>query len=73
MTMQDRTKIMFAEQLETMLKTMPLDKIRIVDLCQQCGAAPPTFYYHFHDKYELVGMAIRRHSYCNKRFSPLPI
>ena len=54
MPMQDRTKLMFAEQLETMLKAIPLEKVRIVDLCRRSGATPPTFYYHFHDKYELV-------------------
>lgn len=54
MPMQDRTKLMFAKQLEAMLKTISLEKIRIVDLCRCCGATPPTFYYHFHDKYELV-------------------
>ena len=54
MKMQDRTKIMFAEELETMLRSQPLEKIHIVDLCRRCGATPPTFYYHFHDKYELV-------------------
>ena len=54
MHMQERTKVMFAKELESMVKTLPLEKIRIVDLCKRCGATPPTFYYHFHDKYELV-------------------
>jgi AcrR family transcriptional regulator len=58
--MQDRTKIMFAEQLETMLETMPLAKVRIVDLCKRCGTTPPTFYYYFHDKYELVAWIFLR-------------
>ena len=52
--MKDRTKIMFAEELNEMLKTMPLSKVRILDLCKRCGATPQTFYYHFKDKYELV-------------------
>ena len=52
--MKDRTKIMFAETLEEMLKDMPLEKVRVAKLCEQCGATTPTFYYHFHDKYELV-------------------
>ena len=54
MQMKDRTKIMFAESLEEMLHDMPLDKVRIVKLCEKCGATTPTFYYYFHDKYELV-------------------
>lgn len=52
--MKDRTKIMFAEQLEKMLETMPLEKVRVSRLCKLCGATPPTFYYYFHDKYDLV-------------------
>ena len=54
MQMKDRTKIMFADTLEEMLKEMPLDKVRIAKLCERCGATTPTFYYYFHDKYELV-------------------
>ena len=52
--MKDRTKIMFADTLEEMLREMPLDKVRVSRLCARCGAAAPTFYYYFHDKYELV-------------------
>ena len=54
MQMKDRTKIMFAETLEEMLQTMPLEKVRVAKLCERCGATTPTFYYYFHDKYELV-------------------
>lgn len=54
MGMRDRTKAMFAEELERMLETIPLDKVHVVDLCRRCGATPPTFYYHFRDKYDLV-------------------
>lgn len=54
MQMKDRTKIMFAETLEEMLREMPLDKVRVAKLCEKCGATTPTFYYYFHDKYELV-------------------
>lgn len=52
--MKDRTRIMFAEELEEMLKTTELDKIRVSTLCKRCGTTTPTFYYYFHDKYELV-------------------
>jgi len=45
---------MFAEELVRMLETMPLEKVRVVDLCRRCGATPPTFYYHFKDKYDLA-------------------
>ena len=54
MQMKDRTKIMFADTLEELLREMPLDKVRVAELCRRCGASAPTFYYYFHDKYELV-------------------
>ena len=54
MQMKDRTKVMFAVALEELLEEMPLEKVRVARLCERCGAAAPTFYYYFHDKYELV-------------------
>ncbi len=54
MIMKDRTKIMFAETLKEMLLETSMEKIRVTELCRKCGATPPTFYYYFHDKYELV-------------------
>ena len=54
MQMKDRTKLMFADTLIEMIQTTPLSKIRVAKLCEKCGATPPTFYYYFHDKYELV-------------------
>ena len=54
MQMKDRTRAMFAEELENMLANKPLNKIRVIDICRKCGATPPTFYYHFHDKYDLA-------------------
>ena len=54
MGMKDRTRIMFAETMEEMLKEMPMSKVRVTALCDRCGATTPTFYYYFHDKYELV-------------------
>ncbi len=54
MQMKDRTKIMFADALEEVLRSLPLEKVRVAKLCELCGATTPTFYYYFHDKYELV-------------------
>ena len=54
MQMKDRTKTMFADMLEQMLLTTPMEKVRVSRLCELCGATTPTFYYYFHDKYELV-------------------
>ena len=44
----------FALALEGMLSEMPLDKVRVNELCRRAGATPPTFYYYFRDKYELA-------------------
>ena len=38
MRMQERIKMMSAEELESMVKTIPLEEIRIVDPCKRCGA-----------------------------------
>lgn len=37
-----------------MVAQMPLSKVRVLELCRRCGTTPQAFYYHFHDKYELV-------------------
>ncbi|MQS76783.1 TetR/AcrR family transcriptional regulator C-terminal domain-containing protein [Companilactobacillus halodurans] len=54
MALKNQTKLLFAKKFEEMLQTTPLDKLRVVDLCKECNTIPQTFYYHFHDKYELV-------------------
>ena len=54
MALKDRTKIMFAQTLQEMVKTMPFEKVRVKDLCLTCGADRQTFYYHFRDKYDLA-------------------
>lgn len=54
MALRDYTKRLFAETLEDMMRTKPLDKIRIKDLCARCGAERQSFYYHFRDKYDLI-------------------
>ena len=51
---KNRTKKLFATELERMLTEMPLSKVRVKDLCERCGAQRQAFYYHFQDKYDLV-------------------
>lgn len=48
------TKQMLADSLFHVLDKKPLDKIRISDLTEECGVNRQTFYYHFHDIYELI-------------------
>ena len=54
MALRDNTKKLFADTLLKMASEMPLEKVRIKDLCERCGADRQTFYYHFHDKYDLI-------------------
>ena len=54
MSLRNYTKELFARALEDMMRTTPLEKIRIKDLCDRCGAQRQSFYYHFRDKYDLV-------------------
>ena len=37
-----------------MIEKSPLIRISVQDLCERCQVPRQTFYYHFHDKYELV-------------------
>jgi len=52
--MSDSTKKALANALNDVLEKKPLDKITITDLTDACGVNRQTFYYHFHDIYELV-------------------
>ena len=37
-----------------LLNERPLDKITVRDLAEECGISRNTFYYHYHDIYELL-------------------
>ena len=54
MALREYTKVVFANTLMDMMKEMPLEKLRVGDLCARCGAQRQSFYYHFRDKYELM-------------------
>ena len=54
MSASERTKQLLAEGLKTMSATMPLRKIRVGELCRQCGVDRRTFYNHFRDVYDLA-------------------
>ena len=54
MPASERTKQLLADGLKEMSATMPLRKIRVSMLCQQCGVDRRTFYYHFRDVYDLA-------------------
>jgi AcrR family transcriptional regulator len=52
--MHKKTKAELALSLKKLTETMPLEKITIGDIAADCGVNRQTFYYHFHDIYELV-------------------
>lgn len=49
-----RTKKKMVAALEEFLQTKGLDKITVMDITNKCGINRQTFYYHFHDIYELA-------------------
>lgn len=53
------TKQALAQELKTMLRVKPLDKITVKDLVEACGVNRQTFYYHFQDIYDLLGWIYR--------------
>ena len=54
MSLRDNTRKLFAKTLKEMLREMPMEKVRVNELCRRCGADRQTFYYHFRDKYDLA-------------------
>ena len=49
-----KTEYRFAETLKTMMAEMPLDMISVTLLAKKCKVKRQTFYYHFHDVYDLL-------------------
>lgn len=56
-----RTKKFIAENLLTMCKSVPLRKITIQDIADQCEINRGTFYYHFKDKQDLINYVYHIH------------
>jgi len=53
-SLQNMTKQLFASELIKMVREMPFEKVRVVELCKRCETDRRTFYYHFIDKYDLA-------------------
>lgn len=58
--MENRTKNLIADQLEMLVTEGDFEKVRVKELCQRCGIERATFYYHFHDKYDVVAWMFDR-------------
>lgn len=57
--MANFTKEAIVETFIEMLNERPLDKITVRELTERCGVSRNTFYYHFHDVYDLVDALFR--------------
>ena len=49
-----KTQRRLAETLKDMMATTPIDNISVTTLSKKCGINRQTFYYHFHDVYDLL-------------------
>jgi AcrR family transcriptional regulator len=49
-----KTEYRFAEALKNMMAEVPLDSISVTTLAKKCHVNRQTFYYHFHDIYDLL-------------------
>ena len=49
-----KTEHRFAATLKQMMQEKPLDEISVLSLCKRCKVNRQTFYYHFHDMYDLL-------------------
>lgn len=52
--MSDRTKNSLVNALKKLLKTKSLNQITIQEIADECGVNRMTFYYHFHDIYDMI-------------------
>ena len=52
--MANFTERAIIETLNELLKERTIDKITVKDLTEACGISRNTFYYHFHDIYEVL-------------------
>lgn len=57
--MAEKTKLALVAALRKQLTKKPLSKVTISDITSDAGVNRMTFYYHFHDIYELVEWAFR--------------
>ena len=54
----DITKKALADSLKELMSAKPLNKISVREVAEKCGLNRQTFYYHFHDVYELLEWTI---------------
>jgi probable dihydroxyacetone kinase regulator len=52
------TKKALADSLKELMSVKPINKIGVREVAERCGLNRQTFYYHFHDIYELLEWTI---------------
>ncbi len=56
--MANFTEIALKKTFVELLEEKPLDKITITDITNKCGVNRNTFYYHYHDIYDILGQIL---------------
>ena len=51
---QDQMKYKLAAAMKECMKKMPVEKITVKEIVEECGTIRQTFYRHFRDKYDLI-------------------
>lgn len=51
----ERTKFVLADSIKELMTSMPLDKITVKNIVENCGTTRQTFYRNFKDKYAFFG------------------
>lgn len=49
-----KTEHALAVELKKMMSRQPIDSISVLELSNRCGISRKTFYYHYHDIYDLL-------------------
>lgn len=61
MANSDITKQALAQAFARLLEDTTLDRITVTAIAKECGINRQTFYYHFHDVYDLLSWTIETH------------
>ena len=57
---ENRTKQGLDAALRALLRSRPLDQLRVRELMEHCGLRRQSFYYHFKDVYDLFAWSVQR-------------
>ena len=49
-----KTEHALARALKEMMSNQPLESISVMEISSKCGVSRKTFYYHYHDIYDLL-------------------